>query len=199
MTKVSQAKLIAGAIAGKIVSFPTDTVPALAVKPELARSIFQLKQRSSDKPLILMGASLDDLLPYLSDLDDNLNARFKSIERYIPGALTLVLAASSRVPQAMNPRTLISASTTIGIRVPDNAIALAILQQTGPLATTSANQSGSTPLRTMNEIERAFSGILVLDLGDLDNQNAMGSGLPSTVAKWTETGWEILRQGSVYL
>jgi L-threonylcarbamoyladenylate synthase len=195
MTIVSQAELITGAIAGKIVSFPTDTVPALAVKPELAESIFQLKQRGSEKPLILMGASLADLLPYLDDRDGKLNNCWQSIERYIPGALTLVLAASSLVPPAMKPQT----PNTIGIRIPDNDIACTILQQTGALATTSANLSGLPPLETMNEIDRAFPNILVLDRGELDNQQVMGSGLPSTVAKWTETGWQILRQGSVYL
>jgi L-threonylcarbamoyladenylate synthase len=195
MTQVALAELVAGAIAGKVISFPTDTVPALAVKPDLAKLIFQLKQRSIDKPLILMGASLQDLLPYVLDLDGNLKARLKSIEEYIPGALTLVLEASSQVPQTMNPQN----PTTIGIRVPDSAIALSILQQTGPLATTSANVSGEPPLRTMNEIERVFSNVLVLDLGDLENQKAIGSGLPSTVAKWQETSWEILRQGSVSL
>jgi L-threonylcarbamoyladenylate synthase len=195
MTQVALAELVAGAIAGKVISFPTDTVPTLAVKPDLAESIFQLKQRSSDKPLILMGASLEDLLPYLLEIDGNLKARLQLVDRYIPGALTLVLAASSRVPQAMNPQD----PTTIGIRVPDSAISLAILQQTGPLATTSANLSGEPPLRTINAIEKAFPDILVLDLGNLENKKDSGSGLPSTVAKWQETGWEILRQGSVFL
>ena len=44
--------LIAGAIAGKVVSFPTDTVPALAVKPEFAQLLFQIKNRPPTKPLI---------------------------------------------------------------------------------------------------------------------------------------------------
>jgi L-threonylcarbamoyladenylate synthase len=195
MTQVALAELVAGAISGKVISFPTDTVPALAVKPDLAELIFQLKQRSIDKPLILMGASLEDLLPYLLDLDGNLNKRLKSVDQYIPGALTLVLNASSRVPQAMNPQN----PSTIGIRVSDNAIALSILQQTGPLATTSANLSGEPPLRTMNAIDRAFPDVLVWDGGNLENQKDSGSGLPSTVAKWQEKGWEVLRQGSVSL
>ena len=66
MTLVSQTELIAGAIAGKVVSFPTDTVPALAVKPKFANLIFQIKRRPANKPLILMAASLDDLFPYVS-------------------------------------------------------------------------------------------------------------------------------------
>ena len=65
MTTVSLAALIAGARAGLLVSFPTDTVPALAALPEKAGLIFAAKQRSQDKPLILMAASAEDLWPYV--------------------------------------------------------------------------------------------------------------------------------------
>ena len=54
---VSQNELIQKAIAGAVVSFPTDTVPALAVKPDNAALLYQVKQRPETKPLILMGAS----------------------------------------------------------------------------------------------------------------------------------------------
>ena len=64
MTRVSLVDLIAGARAGLLVSFPTDTVPALAVLPERAELIFAAKRRSYDKPLILMGARGEDLWPF---------------------------------------------------------------------------------------------------------------------------------------
>lgn len=63
---VSQTELITQVKAGKVVSFPTDTVPALATLPENAEAIFKLKARSPDKPLILMGAAAVDLWPYVS-------------------------------------------------------------------------------------------------------------------------------------
>ncbi len=66
--------------------------------------------------------------------------------------MTLVLPASTQVPKVMNPNN----PTTIGIRVPKNAIARTILMQTGPLASTSANFSGQPPLQTIAEIEAQF-------------------------------------------
>jgi L-threonylcarbamoyladenylate synthase len=193
MTIVSQTELIAGALAGKIVSFPTDTVPALAVKPELARQIFTLKQRSATKPLILMGASLAELLPYITGTEAELVLWQQVAQKFWPGALTLILPASNRVAREMNP----TDPNTIGIRVPNLAVARAILHQTGPLATTSANLSGQAPLVKMSAIEMAFPDVLVLDEQELNQQEQISSGLPSTVAKWTGTGWQILRQGSI--
>ncbi|MGK7958032.1 MAG: Sua5/YciO/YrdC/YwlC family protein, partial [Crocosphaera sp.] len=55
MPEVSQQQLITGAKQGKVVSFPTDTVPALAALPDSASLIFATKKRPPDKPLILMG------------------------------------------------------------------------------------------------------------------------------------------------
>jgi L-threonylcarbamoyladenylate synthase len=191
MPKVSQDELIQGAIAGKVISFPTDTVPALAALPDCSTAIFAIKKRPQDKPLILMGASVEDLWSYVRGTDSEFAIWQKVVDRYFPGALTLVLPASDRIPPVMNP----SDPTTIGVRVPDSSIACAILAQTGPLATTSANLSGEPTLETMREIETAFPDVLVLDC--LDFEKKQGSGLPSTVAKWTEKGWEILRQGSV--
>lgn len=193
MTIVSQTELITGAIAGKVVSFPTDTVPALAVRPEFARLIFTIKQRSPTKPLILMGASLAELLPYVTGSEAELVIWQEIARKFWPGALTLVLPASNRVPKAMNP----TDPNTIGIRVPNLAVARAILHQTGPLATTSANLSGQAPLVKMTAIEIAFPDVLVLDEQELSEEKPIGSGLPSTVAKWTDAGWQVLRQGSI--
>ena len=194
MVKVSQADLISGAIAGKAVSFPTDTVPALAIKPELAERIYQLKQRPSDKPLILMGASIADLLPYVVYTASELSVWQRLISQYLPGALTLVLPASAKVPAAIDP----TKSHTVGIRVPDRAVAREILQQTGVLATSSANISGQNTLVNMTAIDRAFPDVLVLKDADF-NSNNLGSGLPSTVVRWRNQKWEILRQGSVII
>lgn len=80
--------------------------------------------------------------------------------------------------------------------MPDCAIARKILEQTGPLATTSANRSGEAALQTMAEIETQFPDVLTLDIAELESVKSV-IGLPSTVAKWTGSGWEILRQGAI--
>lgn len=189
MPLVSQTELITAAIAGQVVSFPTDTVPALATRPESASLIFATKKRAAEKPLILMGACADDLWDYIKLNPENLPIWQQLAQKYWPGALTIVLPASDRLPVAMNP----TDPTTIGLRVPDCPIALAILQQTGPLATTSANLSGAAPLQSMTDIAAAFPQVMTLEAGE----EKQGSGLPSTVVKWTGKNWQILRQGTL--
>jgi L-threonylcarbamoyladenylate synthase len=193
MTPVSITDLVAGVFAGRVVSFPTDTVPALAALPEQSDLIFAAKQRSQDKPLILMGAKAADLWAYVMGTEEEWRVWQQVAAKYWAGALTLVLPASDRVPKAMNP----ADPTTIGVRVPQSAIAQEILAQTGPLATTSANLSGQPPLATMAEIEAQFPDVLTLQSTDFTNVSGMG--VPSTVAKWTGSGWQILRQGAVLL
>ncbi|QLE58315.1 L-threonylcarbamoyladenylate synthase [Nostoc sp. TCL26-01] len=188
MTQVSLEVLIAGIRAGLLASFPTDTVPALATLPEKAELIFAAKQRTQDKPLILMGAIAEDLWPYVTGSEQEYKIWQGVVSQHWPGALTLVLPASDRVPAVMNP----TDPSTIGIRVPDSAIAQTILTQTGPLATTSANFSGQPALLTMAEITQQFPTVLTLATDE-----TASIGIPSTVAKWTNGNWQILRQGKV--
>lgn len=195
MTQVSLSALVAGASTGQLVSFPTDTVPALAVRPDRSELIFAAKQRSQEKPLILMGASPAALWPFVKGTAAEMEIWQQVAQKYWPGALTLVLPASAKVPAAMNP----TDPTTIGIRVPNSRIAIAILSQTGPLATTSANRSGEPPLQTMAEIETYFPAVLTLESSELEANKISTTGVPSTVAKWTSSGWKILRQGSIQL
>ncbi|HEY9907361.1 MAG TPA: L-threonylcarbamoyladenylate synthase [Thermosynechococcaceae cyanobacterium] len=201
MPQVSFQAFVAGVMSGSLGSFPTDTVPALAVRPTNADLIFQAKQRSWEKPLILMVATIDDGWAYVSGTPAERQVWQRVAKRFWPGALTLVLPASDRVPPSMNPKT----RDTIGVRVPDHAIALAILRQTGPLATTSANRSGESALQTLAEIEAQFPEVLTLlpiELKSLPEPPSAGgrsSGTPSTVARWTGSGWETLRQGAVVL
>lgn len=196
MVQVSIDKLIDAAIAGnQVVSFPTDTVPALAARPDQAELIFQTKQRSQDKPLILMGATPDALWPYVKGTVEELLIWQNIAQQYWPGALTLVLPASAKVSVAMNPID----PSTIGIRVPNCAIAQQILARTGPMATTSANLSGQPPLLTMAEINTQFPNVLTLFSSEFDT-TITASTIPSTVVKWQGNGqWEILRQGCIEL
>lgn len=201
MAKASLMDFVDGVVAGThLVSFPTDTVPALAARPDQGDRIYAAKERPADKPLILMGATLDDLLPYVSGSPDEIVFWQQVVDRHWPGALTLVLPASEIVPPEMNPLQ----TGTLGIRVPDHPLARYILSKTGPLATTSVNRSGQAPLEDMADIAAQFPDLVLLsdaaiaaikaEIGDF----AMtASGVPSTVVRWQDDGWEVLRQGSV--
>jgi len=205
MPQVSLTEFVSIAQTGdRLLSFPTDTVPALAIRPDQAALIFAAKQRSQTKPLILMGATSADLWPYLQGSEAEQQIWQQVMDQYWPGALTLVLPASDRLPRAMNPID----PTTIGIRVPNSAIARHILAHTKPLATTSVNQSGYPPLQTMAAIEAQFPDLITLSPTELttlpgsflmDANPQPNSGVPSTVVKWTEQGWKLLRQGSIVL
>lgn len=186
--------------ADALASFPTDTVPALAARPDLGDRIYQAKGRSPDKPLILMGASFADLLPFITGPEADI-AQWRTVtQRYWPGALTLVLPASDRLPMAMNPLQ----TGTVGIRVPAHPLARHILAQTGPLATTSVNRSGQPALTRPAAIAQEFPAVWMLSeaaiatlqtqLGPFDLE---ASGIPSTVVQWQPSGWTVLRQGGV--
>ncbi|MEY3299650.1 MAG: hypothetical protein RLZZ597_2910 [Cyanobacteriota bacterium] len=206
MPQVSLTDFLAAVQAGQLVSFPTDTVPALATLPQASDRIYQIKQRSQTKPLILMGANRADLWPYITGTEAEQTQWTTMADRYWPGALTLVLPASDRLPPAMNPAN----TGTLGLRIPDHPLAQYLLERTGPLATTSVNHSGQPALETLAEIAAEFPEITTLSpaalaeiyaqLGDAPvppMEKPQGSGLPSTVVAWRDGHWDVLRQGSV--
>jgi L-threonylcarbamoyladenylate synthase len=182
-------QLIIAAKSGNLISFPTDTVPALATLPACAGLIFAAKQRSQTKPLILMVGEIADLWQFTTGTEQEIEIWQEVADRYLPGALTLVLPASDLIPAVMNPLK----NQTVGLRVPDCDVARSILNQTGALATTSANLSGQPPLLTMGEISNHFPQVSALDL-DLSVPTI---GQPSTVIQWNSNSWKILRQGAV--
>ena len=166
---------------------PTDTVPGLAIAPRQADDIWRLKRRPADKPLILMGASVEALLRHAQApcRDD---AR-RLAERHWPGALTLVVPAHGEVLQALNP-----GGTCLGLRIPNCELSRELLQRTGPLATSSANPSGDPAATTPEQAALYFP-----DLPQLGPQPWPPlSGQASTVINWISSGrWKVLRRGAV--
>ncbi|NET47274.1 MAG: L-threonylcarbamoyladenylate synthase [Merismopedia sp. SIO2A8] len=212
MMQVSLEALITSGKQGThLISMQTDTVPALACRPDAAAMIYAAKQRSFSKPLILMGSHPDDLWGYVQQNHPAFELWQQVASKYWPGAITLVLPASDRLPHAVNPTN----PTTIGLRVPNCAIARHILHHTGPLATTSVNRSGHPPLETIETINKEFPDVLTLSPQELaqwkyppsnlahlssdteENAPEASFGTPSTVIAWTDNGWNIIRQGSV--
>jgi L-threonylcarbamoyladenylate synthase len=181
----SLAEIVAAATKGLVVSFPTDTVPALAVRPDCADQIYRIKQRNTDKPLILLAAQSSDLWPFVQGTIAEKEIWQGVIDQYWPGALTIVLPASNCLPAG------ISTNNTIGLRVPNCLVAREILQQTGALATSSANLAGHEPLPTMVAVDGAFPTVLALD------SDLVATGQPSTVICWQDHQWQVLRQGAI--
>lgn len=177
---------------GEAVLFPTDTLPALAARPESAALLWQLKQRPAHKPLILMGADLAQLIEALGVPWQQ--PWIEQAQLNWPGAVTLVLPIAGAFTSHLHP-----GGTSLGLRVPACEPARELLRLSGPLATTSANRSGELPATTAAEAARQFPGLTLLEPVPWP----AGSGQASTVLAWRglEPGtsteeWAVLRPGA---
>ena len=173
---------------GSLALFPTDTLPAICSYPKYSKKIWTIKKRPLHKPLILMGGCLEDLFEFVKPcaMEDGL----KIAKTYWPGALTMVLPAIGNFAKNLNYR-----SDSLGFRVPDLRLARDLLLKTGPLATTSANISGEAPVKDALEASIRFPKVPILSPVPWPNS----SGMASTVVKWEEGKWNLLRSGSVIL
>lgn len=179
--------------AGAVGLMPTDTLVALAANPRYAERIWTLKRRPADKPLILMGADLDQLQPVLGR---PWRAEWLALAAQgWPGALTLVLPACGPWMEALNP-----VGQSLGLRIPDCEPARTLLRRAGPLATTSANPSG-LPSASDASSARAYFPTLPL-LAPLPWPACLGQA--STVLAWEGPAqasegpgrWQVLRAGA---
>lgn len=170
---LAAAELADRLLAGSAALFPTDTVPALAARPEAAAQLWQLKRRPARKPMILMGADAEALF---AALEVPIAPQWRAMaERCWPGAVTLVLPAQGRLARALHGE-----GSSLGLRIPACPVALELLRRTGPLATTSANRSSEPPCGTAAEAATLFP--LLPLLGPVPWPQ--GSGQPSTVVAW---------------
>jgi len=171
---------------GGVIAYPTDTIYGLGCdifNKKGVKKIYQIKQRDPRKPFSFICADLSDVANYAQVS----NFAFKIMKRYLPGPYTFVLEATRIVPDTMTTR-----QKTVGIRIPDNAIALGIVHELGhPIVTTSANLSGEDAHCDPAMIEQQIGKQLdmVIDGGIL-------LGDQSTVISLIDDKVEILRQGS---
>ena len=149
---------------GGVVAYPTDTTYGIGCsifsKKALER-IYILKQRERKKPFSFICSDLSDIARYAKVS----NYAFKLLKRLLPGPYTFVMEANSVVPDL-----LLTKQRTVGIRIPDNKICLAIVRELGhPIVTTSANLSGEDPIGNPWQVETDMGKLLdiVVDGGDL--------------------------------
>ena len=175
--------------AGELVVFPTDTVYGLGAavyNPKAVGRLFVAKGRPSDRPIPVLVSGVDQIARLTSHVDSRV-ARL--IERFWPGALTVVLPAASWLPAE-----LVRGTRTVGLRFPDNAVARSIIRQAGgAVATTSANRSDEPDARTAAEAAEALGGHVALIV---DGGPAPG-GVPSTVITFEGDELRVLRAGAI--
>lgn len=134
---------------------PTDTVYGLVCRYDskaAVNKIYKLKGRDRNKPLILLGYDWKALKRFvrLQDLPKKTcQGMSQRIKEEWPGALTIILPSSKKVPNFLN-----KGFKTIGLRVPNNEFALNLLKNCPGkvLASTSANLSGKSPKYPQKEI-----------------------------------------------
>jgi L-threonylcarbamoyladenylate synthase len=174
---------------GGIIAFPTDTVYGLAAPINNVASIDRLyvaKGRNSDRAIAVLLGDPDQLDQVAVDLSEDAH---KVAEYFWPGPLTMV------VPRHLNLPDILAPLPTIGVRVPDHPVALALLRATGPLAVTSANISGQDNTMTAKQVLKQLKGRIHLII---DGGRTPG-GVPSTVINCVSPEIEILREGPISL
>jgi L-threonylcarbamoyladenylate synthase len=177
--------------AGELVVFPTETVYGVAARPDIAKAtgrLFEAKRRPAHLTLPVLAADADTAWRY----GVRGEAAAALAAAYWPGPITLVVR---RTP-ASRWWNLGEARVTIGLRVPDHRIAQALLRRTGPLATTSANRSGSPPAADRDELLAAFEERVAVYLF-LRAGVANAEAASSTVVDLTGERAKVLREGPI--
>ncbi len=174
---------------GGVVAFPTDTVYGIGANVfsgESIEKLFIAKGRAAAKAIPVLIGDPQQLNLVAASVSQN---ALRLAQRFWPGPLTLVVARHPSLPANLSPL------PTVGVRMPDHPVALALLRLCGPLATTSANLSGGADPSSAQDVLAQLAGRidLILDSG------ACPGGVPSTVVDCTSSDLRLLRPGPLSL
>jgi len=136
---------------GGVIGYPTDTIYGVGCdlfNPEAIEKIHRLKKTEDKKPLSFICSDLKDISRYAFVS----NYAYKAMKRLLPGAYTFILKATKLVPKIAQTR-----QKTVGIRIPDNKICLALVKELGhPIISTSVSKPGEGLYNDPAEIEERF-------------------------------------------
>jgi L-threonylcarbamoyladenylate synthase len=171
---------------GLVVALPTDTVYLLAVDPFVPGAsdrLFELVERSREQDLAVLVASVWQALNLATAVPDSSR---KLMDRCWPGALTVVLPRDPEVAADLGDDDL-----TIGVRMPNHPVPLALCRDIGPLAVATVSAQGQPDFETADEVVDEFDEDevpVVLDGGRC-------AGLASTVVDGTGEDLHLIREG----
>jgi len=174
-------------LSGGLVAFPTDTVygvGSLAFHEKAIESIYIAKDRPMEKAIPVLIGDAPDLSQVAEDVPI---FAMRLIARFWPGPLTVLVPKKPTLPEA------ISATATVGVRVPDHEVARSLLRLAGPMAVTSANISGEESPRTAQEVFAQLNGRIAMII---DGGKTPG-GIPSTLVDCTGDEIQVLREGPI--
>jgi tRNA threonylcarbamoyl adenosine modification protein (Sua5/YciO/YrdC/YwlC family) len=169
---------------GGVIVYPTGTVYGLGCDIHQKRAverIYQIRRLKTDHPLSFMCADLSKIARY-AYVDDS---AYRIMKRLVPGPYTFVLRATREVPKL-----LVRKQKTVGIRVPNDVVAQALLQELGsPIVSTSAMIDGQV-LNDPDELHARFPQVdAFVDAG-------WGGIEPSTIVDLTGSEPVVLREGA---
>jgi tRNA threonylcarbamoyl adenosine modification protein (Sua5/YciO/YrdC/YwlC family) len=170
---------------GGIVVYPTDTYYGIGcdiMNKKAIERIYQLKQRNKDKPFSFICSSLKNISLYAKVS----NYAYKTMKRLLPGPYTFILEGSKLVPKIM-----LTKRRTAGIRVPDNPICLALVEELGnPVITTSATMPDGAIFHDASLIHDYFGNRIDAVVG-----GSIVPGQPSSVILLIGDIPEVIRKG----
>lgn len=173
---------------GQLVVLPTDTVYGLAADAFSASGvdrIFEAKDRGRQMPppvLVPNPRTVDGLAMAMPSYVRRL------IKEFWPGALTIVLRAQQSLSWDLG-----DTNGTVGLRMPDDEVTLALLAETGPLAVSSANRTGKPAATTVTE-----AGFMLGPYVDVYlDAGTRPEGTPSTIIDCTKPDPVVLREGAI--
>jgi len=170
---------------GGILGIPTESSYGFAVDPRSAagiEAIYRVKERERGKPLPVVAADLAQIAALGVAADDEAVRRAAPLW---PAAFTVVAAIAAPLPASAGERTL-------AVRIPDHAGLRSLLTALGTaLTATSANRSGEPPLLD----PAAVANLLGAEDAIVADGGTLAGGPPSTLARWTDAGWTVLRPG----
>ncbi len=179
---------VSAATRGNLIVIPTDTIYGVGTRPDDPRAtakLFEAKGRPRDVELPVLVASVAEA-ERIGAFDERARTL---VTRFWPGPLTIVVR---RTPASAGWE-LGGDPTTIGIRMPHHAVALAVLARTGPLALTSANRTGQPTAQTCDDLAEIFGDRVEVYLCEPEPLR----GAASTVVSLLTTDLDVKREGAV--
>jgi len=174
---------------GRVVGVPTDTFYGLSADPfnlAAVERVYKIKGRPETKALPILVGSIEQAVNLARELPDNF---LRLAQKFWPGALTLVVEATHRIPFKVTGNT-----GRVALRWANAKVTTEIIERVGgPITGTSANLSGSPACTNAEELVRQLGDRLdyILDSGET------GGTLASTIVRLEGDEWMVVRDGAI--
>lgn len=170
---------------GEVIAYPTDTCYGLGCdlfNKKAVDRLYQIKGMDRSQMLAFVCQNLGDVAKY-AVMHDRV---YRTLKQYLPGPYCFILESTREVPRLIQ-----SPRKTVGVRIPNHPVALALTAELGrPIISSTAARHGHDPKPDPHEIDEEFAGLaLVLDAG-------IGGTVPTTVVDLTGSSAKLIRAGA---